>query len=123
MKWYLSVLKQYAVFRGRARRKEFWMFTLINLVVIAALFMVMAMVGSPEVAAMVTFICPLAVCLPALAVNVRRLHDVDRSGWWLLISLIPLVGPLVLLYFQVSAGTAGPNRFGDDPKATTLSLE
>lgn len=117
MKWYLAVLKQYAVFRGRARRKEFWMFTLINLLVMAALFAVMAMVGSPEMAAMMGFIYPLAVCLPALAVNVRRLHDVNRSGWWILISLVPLVGPFILLYFQVCAGTPGPNRFGEDPKA------
>lgn len=116
MNWYISVLKQYAVFRGRARRTEYWMFVLCNVIVMLLLSMVDKLIGGDK--EFISGIYSLAVLLPSLAVTVRRLHDTDRSGWWLLIGLIPIIGTLVLIYFMASNGQQGPNRFGDDPKAT-----
>ncbi|MBL0609925.1 DUF805 domain-containing protein [Aeromonas jandaei] len=116
MNWYISVLKQYAVFSGRARRTEYWMFVLCNVVFMLLVGMVDRLIGSDK--EILSAIYSLAVLLPSLAVAVRRLHDTDRSGWWLLIGLIPVIGTLVLIYFMVCNGQQGPNRFGDDPKAS-----
>jgi uncharacterized membrane protein YhaH (DUF805 family) len=130
MNWYLKVLKQYVDFGGRARRTEFWMFTLFNVIISIALAVVDALLfGSGSFAAvsggvsasvnlgLLGTIYSLAVLLPSLAVTVRRLHDTDRSGWWILIGLVPLVGGIVLLVFMVLEGTRGPNSHGPDPKA------
>lgn len=115
MNWYISVLKQYAVFSGRARRTEYWMFVLCNVIVMLLLGMVDKMIGGDN--ELISSIYSLAVLLPSLAVAARRLHDTDRSAWWLLLGLIPIIGTLVLIYFMVCNGQQGPNRFGDDPKA------
>ena len=115
MNWYISVLKQYAVFSGRARRTEYWMFVLCNVIVMLLLGMVDKLIGGDN--ELISSIYSLAVLLPSLAVAARRLHDTDRSAWWLLLGLIPIIGPLVLIYFMVCNGQQGPNRFGDDPKA------
>lgn len=115
MNWYISVLKQYAVFSGRARRTEYWMFVLCNVIVMLLLSMVDKMIGGDN--ELISSIYSLAVLLPSLAVAARRLHDTDRSAWWLLLGLIPVIGTLVLIYFMVCNGQQGPNRFGDDPKA------
>ncbi|WP_429011526.1 DUF805 domain-containing protein [Aeromonas veronii] len=115
MKWYISVLKQYAVFSGRARRTEYWMFVLCNVIVMLLLGMVDKLIGGDN--ELISSIYSLAVLLPSLAVAARRLHDTDRSAWWLLLGLIPIIGTLVLIYFMVCNGQQGPNRFGDDPKA------
>ncbi|MCX0429841.1 DUF805 domain-containing protein [Aeromonas veronii] len=115
MNWYISVLKQYAVFSGRARRTEYWMFVLCNVIVMLLLGMVDKMIGGDN--ELISSIYSLAVLLPSLAVAARRLHDTDRSAWWLLLGLIPVIGTLVLIYFMVCNGQQGPNRFGDDPKA------
>ncbi|MGY3915354.1 DUF805 domain-containing protein [Aeromonas australiensis] len=115
MNWYISVLKQYAVFSGRARRTEYWMFVLCNVIVILLLGMVDKLIGGDK--ELISAIYSLAVLLPSLAVAARRLHDTDRSAWWLLLGLIPVIGTLVLIYFMVCNGQQGPNRFGDDPKA------
>lgn len=115
MNWYISVLKQYAVFSGRARRTEYWMFVLCNVIVMLLLGMVDKMSGGDN--ELISSIYSLAVLLPSLAVAARRLHDTDRSAWWLLLGLIPIIGTLVLIYFMVCNGQQGPNRFGDDPKA------
>ncbi|WP_447778929.1 DUF805 domain-containing protein [Aeromonas veronii] len=115
MNWYISVLKQYAVFSGRARRTEYWMFVLCNVIVMLLLGMVDKLIGGDN--ELISSIYSLAVLLPSLAVAARRLHDTDRSGWWLLLGLIPIIGTLVLIYFMVCNGQQGPNRFGDDPKA------
>ncbi|MFM4966543.1 DUF805 domain-containing protein [Aeromonas veronii] len=115
MNWYISVLKQYAVFSGRARRTEYWMFVLCNVIVMLLLGMVDKLIGGDN--EMISSIYSLAVLLPSLAVAARRLHDTDRSAWWLLLGLIPIIGTLVLIYFMVCNGQQGPNRFGDDPKA------
>jgi uncharacterized membrane protein YhaH (DUF805 family) len=115
MNWYISVLKQYAVFSGRARRTEYWMFVLCNVIVMLLLGMVDKLIGGDN--ELISSIYSLAVLLPSLAVAARRLHDTDRSAWWLLLGLIPIIGTLVLIYFMVCNGQQGPNRFGDAPKA------
>ena len=122
MNWYLGVLKKYAVFSGRARRTEYWMFTLFNIIISIVLGIIDAVIGGAGAEAGVGVlgsIYALAVLIPALAVSVRRLHDTDRSGWWLLIGLVPLVGAIVLLVFMVQDGTPGDNQHGPNPKGAT----
>lgn len=117
MDWYLKVLKNYVGFEGRARRKEYWMFALFNLIISIVLGIIDGlMASSPESLGVLGLLYSLAVLLPSLAVSVRRLHDIGRSGWWLLIVLVPLIGAIVLLVFAVTEGTRGSNRFGPDPK-------
>ena len=111
MNWYLGVLKKYAVFSGRARRMEFWMFTLINIIVSIILACIDVFVGT----AILGMIYSLAVLIPSLAVTARRLHDTDRTGWWILIGFVPVIGVIVLLVFMVLEGQPGSNRFGDNP--------
>lgn len=119
MNWYLKVLKQYFDFNGRARRKEYWMYTLFNvvaLVVAMILDNVLGLAGDIGYGP-IYGLYALATLLPSLGVCVRRLHDTDKSGWWVLIGLVPLIGAIVLLVFMVMEGTRGDNRFGADPKA------
>lgn len=113
MEWYVAVLKKYFVFEGRARRKEYWYFTLFNLIVSLLLGAVDGMLGS---GGLLGGIYALAVLLPSLGVGVRRLHDTGRSGWWLLIVLVPFIGWLALLFFAVQDSQPGINRFGPNPK-------
>jgi len=113
MNWYIEVLKKYAVFTGRARRKEYWMFALVNLGISLIIGLIEGMFGSPGVLAN---LYALAVLLPGIAVSVRRLHDTGRSGWWLLISLIPFIGAIVLLVFMVQDSMPGTNEYGLNPK-------
>ncbi len=115
MEWYLKAFRQYVDFAGRARRKEYWMFGLINVIV----FMVVALLDYALTGGLLFWLYYLAVLLPSLAVGVRRLHDTGRSGWWLLISLIPLVGVIVLIVFMVTEGERQPNAYGPDPKAVS----
>ena len=133
MEWAILPLKRYAEFSGRSRPKEYWMFVLFVIVATVALTFVDAAlglgtseryanrgpmgfaVGFSNSGGLLTAIFALGVLVPGLAVGVRRLHDTDRSGWWLLLGLIPLFGWIVLLVFLVSGGTRGPNRFGPDP--------
>jgi len=114
MNWYVQVLKKYADFTGRARRTEFWMFYLFSFLVSLGLGIVEAIFGGPGI---LGGLYGLVVLLPSLAVSVRRLHDTGRSGWWLLIFLIPLIGVIVLLVFAVQEGQRGDNAYGHDPKA------
>lgn len=122
MNWYLGVLRQYAVFKGRARRKEYWFFFLFNLIASLVLTVVDFMTGSldPELGmGLLSGLYTLAVLIPSLAVTVRRLHDTDRTGWWLLIGLIPLVGAIVLLVFMLLDSQSGDNQYGANPKGAT----
>ena len=119
MNWYLGVLKQYATFEGRARRKEYWFFVLFYILVFLVLSAVDGLTGTYNVDAGVGLLGGLyilATLIPSLAVMVRRLHDTDRSGWWVLIGLIPLLGDLVLLVFMCLDSQPGGNRFGPNPK-------
>lgn len=110
--WYLSVLKNYVGFSGRARRQEFWMFALFNLIIAGVLFGIGAAIGSQFLYG----IYALAVFLPGLAVGFRRLHDTGRSAWWLLIALVPFFGSIALLVFTILEGEAGENKYGQNPK-------
>ena len=118
MSWYLRVLKQYAVFRGRARRKEFWVFWLVHLLILVAISFVDAALGTAEDDVGFGFLGYYALTfLPALAVSVRRLHDTGRSGWWILLNAVPVVGSLVVLAFSAMDGAPGDNEYGPNPKA------
>jgi len=119
MNWYVEVLKKYAVFSGRSRRKEYWFFVLFNIIASIVLAMVDSATGSfnPETGmGTLGTIYALAVLLPSLAVSVRRLHDTGRSGWWLLLGLVPVIGAIVLLVFMVQDSKPGENEYGANPK-------
>ncbi|MBN9000306.1 MAG: DUF805 domain-containing protein [Rhizobiales bacterium] len=114
-----SVLSQYATFSGRAMRSEFWWWVLFVILLSIATNLVdgialspllgYSMFGGPQI---LSGLVSLALLIPGIAVSVRRLHDVGRSGWWLLLCLVPLVGALVLLFWYVQPGEPGRNRFG-----------
>lgn len=126
MNWYVEVLKKYAVFSGRARRKEYWFFTLFNAIASFAIGFVDGLLGLLNEATgfgVLGTIYLLAVLIPSIAVSVRRLHDTDRSGWWLLLALIPVVGAIVLIVFMVLDSKPGANRFGPNPKAEPLPAD
>lgn len=118
MNWYLKVLKNYAVFNGRARRMEYWMFTLFNVIISLVLAIIgqsmfkNGMIGEPQ---LLNNIYSLVILIPLIAVSVRRLHDIDKSGWWFLLFLIPIIGTILMIFFFVQQGTQGRNRFGEDP--------
>ena len=126
MNWYLKVLKQYADFGGRARRKEYWMFVLFNVI-----FAIVAM-GLDNLLG-ITFgeipygpiyaIYGLAVFIPGLAVVVRRLHDIGKSGWWILITLIPLIGGIWMLVLLVTDSESGTNKWGPNPKTNAEEID
>lgn len=109
MNWYLAVLKQYAVFSGRARRKEYWMFVLFNVIISFVLGLVLGLAGAGDGGEVIINLFSLAVLIPSIAVGVRRMHDTDHSGWWILL-------PIVNLIFACTEGSSGPNRFGPNPK-------
>ena len=114
MDWYLMALKKYAEFQGRSQRKEYWMFTLFNLLA----FFVLSIVGSVlgDQAELLTGLYSLGVLLPSIAVTVRRLHDIGKSGWFLLLGLIPLVN-FYLLFLLVQPSQSDSNQFGAPPVA------
>lgn len=113
MSWYLAVLKKYAVFSGRARRKEYWMFVLFNFIISFVLGFIEGLAGGPGI---IVNIYGLAVLIPGIAVYVRRMHDSNHSGWWLLF-------PIVNLVFACTEGTRGDNRFGPDPKGGSAGTQ
>ncbi len=118
MEWYIGVLKKYVEFSGRSRRKEFWMFALISAVISIVLSAIDRLIGTDSMGSgLLSGLYSLAVLLPALGVSVRRLHDTGRSGWWILIGLVPIIGIIVLIVFYATAGAVGSNEYGDDPKA------
>ena len=121
MNWYLEVLKKYTVFDGRAELKEYWWFSLFSFIIIIVLSVIDIVTGTFNVnvgLGLLGGIYTLAVLIPSIAVSVRRLHDTDRSGWWLLINGIPLIGVIVFLVFTGQAGTPGDNQYGSNPKGS-----
>lgn len=132
MEWMLLPLKRYADFSGRSRRKEYWMFVLFTMVVITVLTVLTGLMfagmavsdstGEPEMGALgfVALALPvlfvLGTFIPNLAVQVRRFHDQDKSGWMILLGVIPYIGAVILLVFMCLEGTRGANRYGPDPK-------
>jgi len=117
MKYYLLAFKNYFSFRGRSNRSEYWYFVLFHIVfVLGALMLDFAIIfnnGNPV--AFVYLFYFLATFIPALAVTVRRLHDTDKSGWWMFVSLIPIVGSVWMIVLMASEGTRGDNKYGPDP--------
>jgi|TARA_B110000014_G_scaffold257462_1_gene242086 uncharacterized membrane protein YhaH (DUF805 family) len=119
MNWYTKVLRNYADFNGRARRKEYWMFTLFNMIfsIVAmgldnVLGIAMIETGYGPIYGLYT----LAMLVPSLAVAVRRLHDVDKSGWMLLLVFIPIIGAIWLFVLMVTDSKPGQNDYGENPK-------
>ncbi len=107
MEWYIDVWLKYAELDGRARRQEYWMFLLINIGISVVLSIFSGILG---------MLYSLAVFVPSITVGVRRLHDTGRSGWWLLIGLIPAIGTLIVLVLMALEGDMGRNEYGADPK-------
>ncbi|WP_189667471.1 DUF805 domain-containing protein [Promicromonospora soli] len=130
-----TVLSKYAVFSGRARRSEYWWFALAYTIVMSILYFALVvpgltaytadlmadpaaqMPGSVMTGYLIVSVVGLALFLPSLGVLVRRLHDTDRSGFWYFFAFVPVVGPIMLIVWEATEGTQGPNRFGADPKA------
>jgi uncharacterized membrane protein YhaH (DUF805 family) len=107
-----KALQNYAQFEGRAIRSEYWWFALFNVLVLVAATILDTLLGN---ATIFEILASLALLLPGLAVGARRLHDIDRSGWWLLVGLVPVLGGLLLIVWFATPGKPGPNRFGGDP--------
>ena len=120
MEWATLPLKKYAQFSGRSRRKEYWSYVLLYIAIYIVAGILDGVVGLGTMIiglyGPLTLLAALALFVPSLAVGARRLHDTGRSGWWLLIGLIPLIGALVLIYFFILEGDRGPNEYGADPK-------
>lgn len=114
MNGYLATLKKYADFRGRARRTEYWLFFLFNLVIATLLGVVDFFLGTLGA---LGALFALAILIPSIAVAARRMHDTNRSGWWLLIAFIPVIGTIALIIFLLLDSDPGENRFGSNPKA------
>jgi uncharacterized membrane protein YhaH (DUF805 family) len=120
--WYIAVLKKYAVFTGRARRREYWMFVLVNVIITVVLTMIEGIADSNSEGSRSTLatLYGLAVLIPSIAVGVRRLHDIGKSGWWMLIGLVPIIGTIVLLIFTVRDSQPADNQYGPNPKREIL---
>lgn len=119
MNWYLKVVKNYVGFSGRARRKEYWMFILFNLIFSIAAVILDNIIGTAIGGigyGVIYILYSLAVLLPSLAAVVRRLHDVGKSGWMIFISIIPLIGVIWLLVLLVLDSNPGENKYGPNPK-------
>ena len=125
MHYYIDVIKKYAVFDGRAARKEFWMFFLIHVIILTILSTIdSAMAGEGEMSSGVLgSIYSLIVLVPCLAVGVRRLHDTGRSGWNILLGFIPLIGAIILIVFYVLDSQPGANKYGPNPKGVAAANE
>jgi len=122
MNWYIEVLKKYAVFNGRARRKEYWYFYLFYMLIYIALIIIDVVAGVFSAEAeigLLSGIYIIALLIPGIAVGVRRLHDTNRSGWWLLIGLIPIIGAILLIVFLASDSKPEENQYGPNPKVAT----
>jgi uncharacterized membrane protein YhaH (DUF805 family) len=118
VEWYIKVIKNYVGFEGRARRTEYWMFFLFNAIIT---FLLSLVENFANISNVLTGIYGLLTLLPSLAVGARRLHDTGRSGWWLLIGLIPFIGAIILLVFFCLDSEESENRFGPNPKRESSS--
>jgi len=119
MNWYLEVLKKYAVFNGRSQRQEYWHFVLFNFIALFLFVFIDIAIGTFNAetgTGIVSTIYMLAVILPYFGVGIRRLHDTNRSGWWLLLGIIPILGPIVLIVFFCLDSDPDENKYGINPK-------
>lgn len=117
MHYYIDAMRNYAVFAGRASRSQYWFFSLTLFIMLVVAMVIDQTVGDTtrdEPAGLLTAIVYLAHLLPAISVTVRRFHDTDRSGWWILAGLVPLIGQIALLVFMCSPSTPGANRYGNN---------
>jgi uncharacterized membrane protein YhaH (DUF805 family) len=126
MEWYTMVLKRYAEFNGRSRRKEYWMFALFNCLICLVPYIagiILLATGNKIGMVLMGLVCvySLTVLVPGLAVAVRRLHDTGKSGWLILLGVIPVVGGIILLVFLVSDSNPGDNLYGPNPKMIATS--
>ena len=124
MNWYIEVLKKYAVFGGRARRKEYWIFSLIHIIVCFVLTFIESQLGllKDEGPGVIGGLYILATLIPNIAVSIRRVHDVGKSGWWLLILFVPFIGGILLLYYLVKDSDPGQNQYGPNPKGESAGV-
>jgi len=124
MEWYVKALKRYAEFSGRSQRAEYWFFTLFNAIIAIALVGAAMAVGADsglgKMLMMAYNLYSLAVLIPGIAVSIRRLHDTNRSGWMILLALIPLIGAIILLVFFVQDSDPATNQYGSNPKALPM---
>lgn len=123
---YKKVWKNFANFNGRASRADYWWFVLANMIVSAVISLLAVMGGDSFVAVIFSALSglySLAILIPTLALSVRRLHDINKSGWWYLINLVPCIGVIVFLVFCCIAGTPGDNQYGPDPYQVTYVYE
>lgn len=118
MNYYKVALSKYAVFSGRSRRSEYWYFVLCNVIISFALSLVDGMLGfgGEESAGIFGGLYALAMIIPSIAVGVRRLHDIGKSGWWMFILLVPILGVLVLFFLMIRDSQPGDNQYGPNPK-------
>ena len=118
MKWYLKVFNQYSDFSGRARRREYWMFMLFNIIFAIIAMLLDEIIGTSDQDGygILYFLYALALFIPGIAVTVRRLHDVGKSGWMYLIVIIPLIGFIWLFVLLLTNGDQGENKYGANPK-------
>lgn len=114
MNYYLNAFRKYAEFKGRSGRKEYWIFILVNIFVMEVVIDSRNFNESKIVMAYLPLVFALAILLPSIAVAVRRLHDVGKSGWWFLINFIPLLGAIYFLFLMSQAGEVGGNKYGPD---------
>ena len=122
MNWYIKVLNQYFDFKGRARRTEYWMFTLVSVIISWSIIGFSLAIQSSELN-ILEDLYSLAVLIPSLAVSVRRLHDIGKSGWNLLLVLIPFIGAIILLVWMCEDSQHGTNKWGKNPKGPGNDLE
>nr|WP_321357269.1 DUF805 domain-containing protein [uncultured Draconibacterium sp.] len=120
MYWYLKVLKQYADFNGRARRQEYWMFVLVNIIFSIVATVLDSIFGTWGA---IAGLYGLAILIPGLAVSARRLHDIGKSGWMLFVVLIPVIGAIWLIILFATEGTPESNEYGTNPKTKPLCTE
>lgn len=113
MDYFLQALKNFADFKGRARRSEYWYFTLFLMIILIVTMVIDTLLWETPI---LYFVVALGSIVPSLAVAVRRLHDTGRSGWYYFIALIPLVGTILLLVWFCQEGESGPNKWGPNPK-------
>jgi uncharacterized membrane protein YhaH (DUF805 family) len=119
--YYLDVLKnKYADFNGRARRSEYWYYVLFNMLCIVAVVVVGTFLGT--IGSIISVLAYLAILVPSIAVLVRRLHDVGKSGWFYFVAFIPLVGAIWLLVLLCTDSTPGSNEYGPNPKGIGNSM-
>jgi len=112
--WYGYTFAKYATFAGRARRTEFWYFTLINMIVSIVIGIID---GDFDEFSKLSLIFSVVTFLPSIAVGARRLHDIGRTGWWQLLWFVPIIGWIVVIVFFATKGDVGDNQYGPDPKA------